>query len=51
MIVRVKCEGEWNSIIILLLRRFLVLTVDQMMACLNNRDMISTFVEKIAHFL
>ena len=23
MVVRVKCEGEWNSIIILLLRRFI----------------------------
>ena len=34
---------------------FVVPTADQfvgaMMACLNNRGRISTFVEKIAHFL
>ena len=31
MVVRVKCEAEWNSIIILLLRRLIcgVLTADQ----------------------
>ena len=29
MVVRVKCEGEWNSIIILLPETFVVLTADQ----------------------
>ena len=29
MVVRVKCEGEWNSIIILLSETFVVLTADQ----------------------
>ena len=29
MVVRVKCEGEWNSIIILPFEMFLVLTADQ----------------------
>ena len=31
MVVRVKCEGEWNSIIILLLyETFVVLSADQL---------------------
>ena len=32
MVARVKCKGEWNSIIILLLT-FAVLTVDQFVGC------------------
>ena len=29
VIVRVKCEGEWNSVIFFLFVTFVVLTVDQ----------------------
>ena len=29
MVVRVKCESEWSSIVILLLRHFVVLTANQ----------------------
>ena len=50
MVVRVKCETEWNSIINLLLRRSLyclpINLMGAMMAHLNNRDRIPTFVEK-----
>ena len=51
---RVKCEGEWNSIIILLLRRLYcwlpINLLGAIMARLNNRSRITTFVEEMAHF-
>ena len=51
------CEKilEWNYVIILLLRplqSWLPINLfGVMMACLNNRGRIATFVEKLAHFL
>ena len=41
MVVRVKCESEWNAINLL----------GTMMARLNDRNRIATFIEKLAHCL
>ena len=52
VVARVKCEGEWNSIV--LSATFVALSINLLgtiMARLNSRSRIATFVEEIANFL